>query len=101
MALWEALPKWWAAYKASPYATYTPDGNAANGPVDFMIFHRDFDALEARAKLDPNIVSVDRGLLPGLGRIVFASPASEPINALRLHPDTNFLVDSTVPILCH
>lgn len=101
MALYSALPGWWQAYQDSSLARYELMTDSSEGPVDYMIYHQNFDALEALAAEDPEILGVDRGLFSGVGRVVFASPASPAIDKLRLHPDTGFLVDSTVPIICH
>ena len=101
MAFVSALPSWWQAYQNSSLARYELMTDSAEGPVDYMIYHQDFDALEALAEEDPEILGVDRGMFSGVGRVVFASPASPAINRIRLLPDTGFLVDSTVPIICH
>lgn len=101
MAFIAALPSWWQAYQNSSLARYELMTDSAEGPVDYMIYHHDFDALEALAQEDPEILGVDRGMFSGVGRVVFASPASPAISRIRLLPDTGFLVDSTVPIICH
>ncbi len=101
MALISALPSWWQAYQDSSLARYEMMTGKDEGPIDYMIYHRNFDALETLAAADPQIISVDRGLFSGVGRVVFASPSSPAINTLRTHPGTGFMVDSTVPIFCH
>lgn len=101
MALINALPGWWRAYQDSSLARYELMTDSNPGPVDYMIYHQDFDALEALAKTDPEILEVARGLFSGVGRVVFASAASPAIKRLRLDPNTGFMVDGTVPIICH
>lgn len=101
MAFISALPSWWQAYQNSSLARYELMTNSSEGPVDYMIYHQDFDALQTIAEQDPDILGVDKGLISGVGRVIFASPDSPAINRIRLHPGTGFLVDSTVPIICH
>jgi len=101
MAFINALPNWWNAYQNSSLARYELMTDSAAGPVDYMIYHQNFEALEAKVATDPEILEVNRGMLSGVGRVVFASAASPAINKLRLDPDTGFMVDSTIPIICH
>ncbi|MGB0866680.1 MAG: hypothetical protein ACPGSC_09225, partial [Granulosicoccaceae bacterium] len=53
MALISALPSWWQAYQDSSLARYELMTDSTEGPVDFMIYHQNFEALEALAAEDP------------------------------------------------
>lgn len=101
MAFMSALPGWWKSYQYSTSAEYKQTASGSEGPADYMIYHKDFDGLRAMAAADPEILSIDKGMLPGMGRVIFASHSSPAINTLRMHPDTGFLADGAVPIICH
>ena len=71
------------------------------GEASFLISVDDFSVLDGLAAEDDDIVAVDTGVFSGIGRVTFAAADSPAIERLRQHPNTAFLLSTTIPLICH
>ena len=96
-----ALPVFMDAYLDASRARFDLMTDVPPGEAKYLISYDNFDTLLALAETDTDIVSVNAGNFSGIGRVTFSRADSPAIERVRRHPNTAFMLSTTIPLICH
>ncbi len=96
-----AAPGFFNAYLGASRIRFDVMTAEPAGEASYLISVDDFSVLDGLAAEDDDIVAVDTGVFSGIGRVTFAAADSPAIERLRQHPNTAFLLSTTIPLICH
>ncbi|MEM9604073.1 MAG: hypothetical protein AAGA11_14495 [Pseudomonadota bacterium] len=96
-----ALPAFMDAYLDASRARFDLMTEVPPGEASYLISYDDFATLETLARADADILALNAGNIGGIGRITFSHAQSPAIERVRQHPNTAFMLSTTIPLICH
>ena len=96
-----AMPVFLDAYLDASHARFDMMTDVPPGEASYLISFDNFDTLAELANAEEDIVDVNPGNFARIGRVTFAHANSPAIDRVRQHPNTAFLLSTTIPLICH